>query len=77
MALKKLHGVHVPHLKNTADMAAVAMDCPSTVTIPMSMHIGAPAKPLVKVGETVTVGQRILISKLMKNVVIYSCQNVV
>lgn len=59
MALKKLHGVHVPHLKNTADMAAVAMDCPSTVTIPMSMHIGAPAKPLVKVGETVTVGQRI------------------
>ena len=59
MALRKLHGVHVPHRKNTADLAAVNMDCPSTVTIPMSMHIGAPSKPLVKVGDTVTIGQRI------------------
>ncbi|MDD6159921.1 MAG: electron transport complex subunit RsxC [Oscillospiraceae bacterium] len=59
MALKLLHGVHAPHRKNTADMAAVTMDCPASVTIPMSMHIGAPAKPLVKVGDTVTVGQLI------------------
>lgn len=59
MAIRKLHGVHVPHHKNTAELSAVAMDCPSMVTIPMSMHIGAPAKPLVKAGDLVKVGQRI------------------
>lgn len=59
MALRKLQGVHVPHRKNTADMPSVKMDCPSVVSIPMSMHIGAPAKPLVKVGDHVKLGQRI------------------
>ncbi len=29
---------------------------PKTVTIPMSMHIGAPARPVVKVGDLVKVG---------------------
>jgi len=56
MAFSLLHGVHVPHRKNTRDMAAVRMDPPKTVTIPMSMHIGAPAKPVVKVGDLVRVG---------------------
>ena len=56
MAFSLLHGVHVPHRKNTRDMAAVRMDPPQTVTIPMSMHIGAPAKPVVKVGDVVKVG---------------------
>ena len=32
------------------------MSPPKTVTIPMSMHIGAPAKPTVKVGDEVKVG---------------------
>ena len=32
---------------------------PKTVTIPMSMHIGAPAKPIVKVGDLVKVGTKI------------------
>ena len=32
------------------------MPAPSTVIIPMSMHIGAPAKPVVKVGDLVKVG---------------------
>ena len=32
------------------------MPAPKTVTIPMSMHIGAPAKPCVKVGDPVKVG---------------------
>ncbi len=59
MVSRKLHGVHVPHRKNTADQKAVFMDCPASVTIPMSMHIGAPARPLVKVGDLVRVGQRI------------------
>ena len=32
---------------------------PARVVIPMSMHIGAPCKPCVAVGDTVTVGQRV------------------
>ena len=51
-----LQGVRVPHRKNTADKPAVRMEAPKTVTIPMSMHIGAPAKPVVKVGDLVRVG---------------------
>ncbi len=51
-----LNGVHVPHRKNTAGMAAVRLDAPRTVTIPAVMHIGAPAKVSVKVGDTVKVG---------------------
>lgn len=51
-----LNGVHVPHRKHTADMTAVRMDAPSSVTLPMSMHIGAPARPIVKVGDLVKVG---------------------
>lgn len=54
--LFSLRGVHVPHRKNTADMAAVRMPAPASVTIPMSMHIGKPAKPIVKVGDLVSVG---------------------
>ena len=59
MFLPRLHGVHVPHRKNTAGMAPERMPVPATVTIPMSMHIGAPAEPVVKVGDTVKVGQLI------------------
>ncbi len=51
-----LHGVHVPHRKNTADMSAVRMAVPAKVTIPMSMHIGAPTTPVVKAGDHVDVG---------------------
>ena len=59
MALFKLHGVHVPHHKNTANKKAVNIDTPKEVLIPMNMHIGAPASPIVKVGEKVYVGQKI------------------
>ncbi len=55
----KLHGIKVPHKKNTADSEPVRMSVPATVTIPMSMHIGKPAKPIVKKGDIVTVGQLI------------------
>ena len=56
MAFSLLHGVHVPHRKNTDQLVPVSMPAPSTVTIPMSMHIGAPTKPVVKVGDLVKVG---------------------
>jgi electron transport complex protein RnfC len=32
------------------------MPTPKSITLPMSMHIGAPARPLVKVGDLVNVG---------------------
>lgn len=51
-----LSGVHVPHRKNTQDMAAVRMPAPQSVTIPMAMHIGKPAIPTVKAGDEVFVG---------------------
>ncbi|MBQ4096687.1 MAG: electron transport complex subunit RsxC [Clostridia bacterium] len=54
-----LRGIHVPHRKNTDKIPAVRMDTPKTVTIPMSMHIGGFARPVVKVGDTVRVGTRI------------------
>ena len=53
------HGVHVPHRKNTADRSAIRLNEIKTVTIPMSMHIGAPATPTVKVGDPVWVGSLI------------------
>ncbi len=52
-----LSGVKLPHYKNTARQKAVIMPAPQTVTIPMIQHIGAPSKPIVKVGDNVNVGQ--------------------
>ena len=51
-----LKGIHVPHRKNTADMSPVRMPAPKMVTLLTTMHIGKPAKPVVKVGDTVSVG---------------------
>ena len=49
-------GAAVPHEKGTAGMATVTMATPAHVIIPMSMHIGAPADPVVKKGDQVCVG---------------------
>ena len=58
--LKKLLGrTHVPHRKTTAAMAPVRMPAPETVLIPTAQHIGAPATPIVKVGDSVFVGTKI------------------
>ena len=51
-----LHGVHLPHRKNTANSAAVRMETPKSVCIPMGMHIGAPSTPAVQVGDHVDIG---------------------
>ena len=51
-----IKGIHVPHRKNTAGMSAVRMPVPSMVTLLTAMHIGKPAKPIVKVGDSVSVG---------------------
>ena len=59
MPLFKLGKVHVPHRKNTAGSTPLRMPPPAEVLIPMVQHIGAPATPIVKEGDTVYVGQKI------------------
>lgn len=54
---KNLSGAHVAHHKNTSNLKPVPCNPKSIVTIPMSMHIGAPCTPLVKPMEEVKVGQ--------------------
>ncbi len=54
-----LPGIHTPHRKNTIKKPTVRMEAPATVSIPMAMHIGKPAKPTVKVGDLVGVGTMI------------------
>ncbi len=52
-------GVFLPHRKNTAEVPTMDMPTPKKVTLLMSQHIGAPCIPMVKVGDTVKVGQKI------------------
>lgn len=56
--VKKVHGgQRIDHRKNTAECSSVTMPPPSKVTIPLSMHIGAPCTPKVAKGDRVLVGQ--------------------
>ncbi|MCL2809993.1 MAG: RnfABCDGE type electron transport complex subunit C, partial [Treponema sp.] len=57
--MKKLGGVFAPHFKNTDKFVPVILPVPTEVKLPMSMHSGTPANPIVKVGDYVKVGQLI------------------
>lgn len=59
MPLFRLGKTHIPHRKNTADSMPMRMPPPAEVLIPMVQHIGAPAKPIVKEGDFVYLGQKI------------------
>ena len=59
MRKKLLGNTHLPHYKNTADMRAIEMPSPKDVLLPLSQHIGAPATPIVAIGDEVKVGQKI------------------
>jgi len=53
-------GVHPEYNKTlTASEPIRELPLPARLTVPMSQHLGAPAKPVVKVGDTVTGGQLI------------------
>ncbi len=52
-------GVHPPESKLTAKEAIGVLPLPKQVIIPLVQHIGAPAKALVKIGDTVKTGQKI------------------
>ena len=54
-----LRGINTPHRKGTKESSPFRMDIPKTVTIPMAMHIGKPAIPIVKAGDMVKVGTKI------------------
>ena len=56
---KKISALKVPHHKNTAGMHSVRISPPKEVLLPMSMHSGAPAVPVVEVGDHVRIGQLI------------------
>lgn len=57
---KKIRGgTHLPHNKNTAELASVVIAPTEQVVIPMQQHIGSPCKPVVAVGDKVYVGTKI------------------
>lgn len=60
MAFSFFGGVHPKENKHYAAQCPIQMfPGPDVLVIPLSQHIGAPCKPLVKKGDDVTIGQKI------------------
>lgn len=55
----RIGGVHPPENKLSATEPIKILPVPEQVSIPLSQHIGAPATPIVKKGDTVKTGQLI------------------
>lgn len=54
------HGIHPPEHKALTEHKSIeAMPPPEKVSIPLLQHFGSPAKPLVKKGDEVLLGQKI------------------
>ena len=58
MPYKFRGGVHPDYMK-APEEPVVVITPPPQVVIPMAQHIGAPCQPIVKVGDYVTMGQKI------------------
>ncbi len=56
---KNISSLHLPHNKNTASCEPVRIPTPKEVILPMDMHSGEKAVPIVSVGDYVRVGQLI------------------
>lgn len=56
---KDISSLHVPHNKNTAGCEPVKIETPKEVILPMNMHSGGEAEPIVNPGDHVYVGQLI------------------
>lgn len=52
-------GIHPPENKNTAEQPIKRLPFASRLTVPLSQHIGKPAKSVVRVGQEVVRGQLI------------------
>lgn len=51
-------GIHPPHNKHhTKNLEIAVFPAPAKVIIPLLQHVGTPAKPVVKRGDRVTIGQ--------------------
>ena len=60
MAFNFFGGVHPKENKHYAESQSIqAFPAPDLLVIPMTQHIGAPCRPLVKKGDLVTKGQKI------------------
>ena len=60
MARKFFGGIHPhAHKELSCDKLIQNFPEPEVLVVPLSQHIGAPCKPLVKKGDSVTVGQKI------------------
>ena len=59
MFKKNISSLHLPHNKNTAECVPIKIDAPKKVILPMDMHSGGLAEPVVSVGDYVRVGQLI------------------
>ncbi|MCL2662847.1 MAG: electron transport complex subunit RsxC [Oscillospiraceae bacterium] len=57
--MRRSRGISPPYNKNTASSTVLRLPIPAQVHIPMKMHSGKPAIPVVKVGEDVKLGQLI------------------
>lgn len=66
-------GIYPPHRKEESlSEPLVSVDCPEEVIIPLSQHIGAPCKAIVKKGDRVREGQLIAQSDSFISAVIHS-----
>lgn len=59
LGIRRAEGVHPPGRKLAAERAIERAALPERVILPLSQHIGAPAKPVVSAGDHVSVGQLI------------------
>lgn len=57
--MKKLNGIKLNHRKHTENCKTIVLPIPEKVLLSMSMNMGAPCSPVVKVGDYVKVGQKI------------------
>ena len=55
----KLGGVHPPENKLSEDQAIEVLPIPKVASIPISQHLGAPAKAIVAKGDMIKVGQQL------------------
>lgn len=65
-------GIHPPQNKTLSQSAPIEDFNPKTVVIPLLQHIGAPCDSLVKVGDSVKVGQKIGESKAFMSVPVHA-----
>ncbi len=56
---KDISSLHVPHNKHTAGCEPVKIETPKEVVLPMNMHLGSDAEPIVEAGDHVYLGQLI------------------